>query len=122
LYAGAFRDSQAGWLAGEGAWPTADGGATWRHQDMPLRGRTQAIEFLDAQRGWLVTDRGEMAYTNTGGARWRQMEANAGVALRGLDFVNTRQGWFVGDSGVILHYAGERLPVTDEALLPFVKR
>lgn len=122
LYAGAFRDSRAGWLAGEGAWPTADGGATWRHQDMPLHGRTQAIEFLDGQRGWLVTDRGEMAYTSTGGARWRRLDANAGVALRGLDFANARQGWFVGDSGVILHYAGDRLPVTDEALLPFVKR
>ena len=122
MFAVAFADDQHGWIVGEGAFRTSDGGAHWPHQDMPMRGWIQDVQFLDEGDGWLATTWGEMWFTVNGGERWRKLTGESGFALRGLHLLDRQHGWFVGDGGTILKLATERWPVQEEVLLPFLKR
>ena len=122
MIAVAFADDQHGWIVGEGAFRTSDGGAHWPHQDMPMRGWIQDVQFLDEGDGWLATTWGEMWFTVNGGERWRKLTGESGFALRGLHLLDRQHGWFVGDGGTILKLATERWPVQEEVLLPSLKR
>ena len=122
MFAVAFADDQHGWIVGEGAFRTSDGGAHWPHQDMPMRGWIQDVQFLDEGDGWLATTWGEMWFTVNGGERWRKLTGESGFALRGLHLLDRQHGWFVGDGGTILKLATERWPVQEEVLLPSLKR
>lgn len=52
---------------------TTDGGATWRTANLPAGvGFVGAgsLAFVDARRGWLVTESGTIFVTRDGGATW----------------------------------------------------
>ena len=106
---GAFGDSQNGWIAGEGLYHSADGGANWSVA-LKKSGWYHDIQFPDPRNGWLAGDYGELRYTNDGGEHWQLLNSGTGAALQGLCFVDAQHGWIVGDYGTILSYSGDRTP------------
>ncbi|MFN0124592.1 MAG: YCF48-related protein [Blastocatellia bacterium] len=64
-----------------------------------LAGRNlRAIHFVDAARGWVASDDGQIARTDDGGGHWRVLGAIAGVNIQSLQFVNESKGWALGQS------------------------
>ncbi len=51
---------------------TSDGGATWVEDRTGIAGRDGDLEFLDADRGWLLTS-GRLFRTTDGGLAWKQV-------------------------------------------------
>lgn len=56
------------------------------------------VEFVDAQRGWAVGDRGVVLRTVDGGSHWRRVPTPTEDRLDGVTFVDTQRGWAVGGS------------------------
>ncbi|MGL4513871.1 MAG: YCF48-related protein [Lacipirellulaceae bacterium] len=54
------------------------------------------VEFLDAERGWAVGDRGVVLRTEDGGETWRRAETPVSCALHAVSFVDRQRGWVVG--------------------------
>jgi photosystem II stability/assembly factor-like uncharacterized protein len=54
------------------------------------------IEFLDADRGWAVGDRGAILRTEDGGATWRRVPSGVTASLHAVSFVDRNRGWAVG--------------------------
>jgi photosystem II stability/assembly factor-like uncharacterized protein len=105
LFAVEMLDNQTGWIGGEGLYYTTNGGENWLPQEIDLPGDIYAMQFLDAQHGWLTGDRGALLRTSDGGVSWERIETGEGISLNGLHFVSPERGWIVGDYGVILGYA-----------------
>lgn len=78
-----------GTVAIAGEVPTLDDVLT---EDASLRD----VEFLDAERGWAVGDRGLVLRTTNGGERWRQAKTPTDVRLDGVSFIDSDHGWAVG--------------------------
>jgi photosystem II stability/assembly factor-like uncharacterized protein len=105
-----FVDRLNGWVAGDAALKTADGGKSWTHQ-----GPGGAdIDFVDATTGWIVAGpfkgSGEFVYrTIDGGATWATqrylLEYEHEYGLQAVDFVGAQHGWAVGQEGRVLHTA-----------------
>jgi photosystem II stability/assembly factor-like uncharacterized protein len=120
---------------------TADGGKTWTQGSVPMSGvvaSSAALGFIDAKRGWLITDSGRMAIdkTNTsivnqpltraiyatsdGGASWSRLVSAQegdgstlgtlalGCSISGLTFATADRGWLTWDCNSTL---GTRDPV-----------
>ena len=54
-----------------GLWATVDGGATWNKRDTAAPERARAMAFLDANRGFVIGDRGMLLSTADGGKKWQ---------------------------------------------------
>ncbi|MBN2471487.1 MAG: hypothetical protein JXN59_12250 [Anaerolineae bacterium] len=105
LFAVEMTDPSTGWIGGEGVFHTTDGGANWLQQAIDLPGDVYAMQFLDAQHGWMTGDRGMLMRTVDGGMSWMPAATGEGAALNGLHFITPERGWIVGDYGVILGYS-----------------
>lgn len=94
-----FVSASQGWLVRSGSLlMTGDAGVTWSPVPLPGNPRDVAsMHFVDAQRGWVVSDSGGVFATVDGGSAWveqgplsgglgavRFANANVGIAL-GLD-------------------------------------
>jgi photosystem II stability/assembly factor-like uncharacterized protein len=103
---------QYGEPAQVGVWQTSDGGRSWTRSATvpdPSEAIPMAIQFVDADHGWLLMGLIGMARsallfgTDDGGATWIQL---AGTWAGTLDFVSATQGWLAfpggaaGDEGV----------------------
>jgi len=92
-------------------WHTGDGGATWVQQAVPSNASIlQAIDFVDAQRGWAAGVKyiGDDQYgdpehwaavyhTDDGGATWtEQYSPELAISLTSVDFVDGTYGWVAG--------------------------
>ena len=92
-----FLTPDAGWVVGDsGAYRTSDGGATW--EQYPLPGDTVAmydVEFVDAQRGFILTASNHVWRTTDGGETWLS-GAPIGPAphygITHIDFVDSTWG------------------------------
>jgi hypothetical protein len=69
-----------------------------------------AIDFADAQEGWVVGDYGLILHTTDGGVTWTAMEHPTRLTLRGVHAVEPGLAWIVGDGGLILHYSASQPP------------
>ena len=100
---------------------TADGGQTWQKSTpVPAGGGwvSVALEFIDAQKGWLLTDTGSDAAppltrtlysTSDGGLHWSRVASGSlsggsilgklasGCAESGMTFISTEKGWLTWD-------------------------
>jgi len=111
-----FIDEKTGWAVGnhEGNTPdevfesviahTTDGGKTWEPQrsgvhDHPLR----EVQFVDAQKGWIVGEGGIILHTEDGGETWVKQTTNTSNPLFDLQFLSAEEGWAVGDWGTALY-------------------
>ena len=75
---------------------TTDGGATWTQLNINAG---QAVDFVDANHGWVVNAGGLGYRTTNGGATWTQfLLPNQGFSptINRMDFVNQNVGWAVG--------------------------
>jgi len=88
-----------------GVWQTSDGGTTWNRTATvpdPSEAYPGAIQFVDAEHGWLMMGLAGMAHdallfgTDDGGATWSQL---AGTYSGDLDFVSATQGWLAFPGG-----------------------
>ncbi len=117
-----FIDSNNGWAvadsvgtsSGEFIPPseilrTTNGGATWetqRRDNTP--GSYEAIQFVDANNGWVVGSSGKILRTTNGGTSWT-LVTNTGIssnsACYAVFFLNANTGW-IGNSSTnqkVLH-------------------
>lgn len=93
---------------------SADGGLNWTEQEGGVLAATgwNAIEFYNADDGWVVGDNNEIARTEDGGATWSAVTGPAGKAADEIEAlaVVTQQRVFIGYSDGELWYtenAGE---------------
>lgn len=88
-----------------------------------------AVQFLGAQTGWAVGDRGVVWKTADGGDTWRLLETPVECTLRDVCFLTDRVGWVVGGGirpysrmgyGVVLFTkdGGETWQHLDDTTLP----
>jgi photosystem II stability/assembly factor-like uncharacterized protein len=99
----AFRDTQNGWVGGEGQYSTSDSGDHFTQRDLGMGADVHHIDFVDNLNGWMAGESGGVLYTTDGGQSWRfALNYPAGVDLYGLDFATPQLGWIGGDYGMIL--------------------
>jgi photosystem II stability/assembly factor-like uncharacterized protein len=103
LGAASFPDSSTGYVANGGnrLLKTTDGGATWSARNPNLPG-VDAIAFVDAQRGWIVSsDNARVIRTVDGGASWTASGAVTAQRIRSIHFAGASTGWMCGTTGVL---------------------
>ena len=103
VYATQFIDPATGWAAGyNGAWRTADAGATWSPM---VQGHTSDIHFFNKNDGF-VCHRNEVFRTSNGGQTLTRV-AKIGVTqgFIELHFTDPNHGWVASLDNYILRYA-----------------
>lgn len=81
---------------------TADSGVKWSTQYKNQLGREgfsglQGIFFINANKGWVVGEKGIILHTEDGGKRWtRQKNSNEKDSYRRVFFINSQVGWITG--------------------------
>jgi hypothetical protein len=117
--AASFVDTNTGWvLQTRGATHalrllhTVDGGATWKPQAVPEPAAVVALQFIDAQHGWIAGMGGGnecwanlhpdcsevLLRTDDGGATWRKAPL-AGGNFTAMRFIGPREGWAMAFNG-----------------------
>lgn len=80
---------------------TSDFGVTWTTQlDMQGSDAMMAMDFIDANNGWVVSGLGNV-YKTTNGSTWTQMAQFTTSQMNAVDFIDANTGWVVGASGKI---------------------
>lgn len=88
-----------------------------------------ALQFVDANNGWAVGDRGVIWHTSDGGTTWQQQQSTITCNLSCVFFIDANRGWAVGGEsrplqaatrGVILRTedGGANWRVLPQAVLP----
>lgn len=62
----------------------------------------EALDFIDAQNGWLVGVGGIILHTTDGGKIWNLQPSPTKEMLSSVSFANTKTGYAIGSNGVIL--------------------
>lgn len=57
---------------------TRDGGASWQALSLPAYVRVAGLQFVSADRGWLLDSSGELHRTDDGGESWTQVTVSGG--------------------------------------------
>jgi photosystem II stability/assembly factor-like uncharacterized protein len=55
-----------------------------------------AVSFLDADRGWVVGDRGVIWHTSDGGRNWALQNSGVTCRLEAVQFLDANNGWAAG--------------------------
>ena len=107
----AFTDKKTGWVAGSALAEdfdnpgfigyTNDGGKTWQKSKIKLSADLTGIYFLDANRGWVVGQKGIIANT-TNGKDWELQISKVGTALKSIYFVDKNIGYAAGENDTII--------------------
>jgi photosystem II stability/assembly factor-like uncharacterized protein len=89
---------------------STDGGLNWTLQDPPVglspTANLQSVDFVSANRGWVVGTLGAAIVTNDGGNTWSLLSVPTGTAnLYGVSFADANVGWIVGRDGLLLKTA-----------------
>jgi photosystem II stability/assembly factor-like uncharacterized protein len=111
-----FINRDVGWVTGldysygtpSSTYRTTDGGATWSPRISTSVGTGNRVEFVDLDRGWLMSLGGLGQRTIDGGAMWEQMELPpyfTSPQVNDLRFANENEGWAVGAYGYLAHTA-----------------
>jgi photosystem II stability/assembly factor-like uncharacterized protein len=77
---------------------TQDGGSSWTNV-APGLGSYDAVDFADAQHGWVVG--GKISATTDGGLTWHE-QANPQYFVHDVSFSDPLHGWAVGEFGTAL--------------------
>src|SRR5688572_15767467 len=99
-----FVDRKTGWAVGfnwaeeAGVLHTSDGGATWTPDPRPQIKEAQAVQFIDAQRGWLMTSK-TLLRTTDGGKSWSHFNT---PAFGKIHFVDAVHGWATGEKSIFV--------------------
>ena len=100
-----FVTTTLGWAVGEPHWDqltkvytgtivqTTDGGEDWIPQTVPVAETLNAVEFIDANRGWAVGTNGAVLHTADGGAHWEQQAIATSDEFLDVVFADANNGW-----------------------------
>jgi photosystem II stability/assembly factor-like uncharacterized protein len=116
LFGISFADARNGHAVGTGetAMATADGGATWQRQQLPVHESDElvrSVSFPDPMHGHAVTLGGSLLVTSDGGATWQAQKAPPPLDLDGqkvqwtfpaVSFSDAQHGFVVGGRGAVL--------------------
>jgi photosystem II stability/assembly factor-like uncharacterized protein len=100
----AFADMDHGWVVGDGGLilTTNDGGSTWAQQSSGGTDDLEAVAFVNATTGWVVSP---ILHTIDAGATWAPARADpACIGLSDLHFPDADRGWAVGNGGTVCKY------------------
>jgi photosystem II stability/assembly factor-like uncharacterized protein len=105
LFSVSFPTEQDGWACGR--WGvilhTADGGATWAHQESGTDYMLVSIHFADALHGHAVGEEGVILSTEDGGAHWKKQTCPVNFFLMDVHFATAAKGWIVTERTHILY-------------------
>jgi photosystem II stability/assembly factor-like uncharacterized protein len=112
LTAVTFVDADRGWAVGDRGviWHTSDGGRNWKLQSSGVTCRLEAVQFLDADIGFVVggwtqpythETHGVVLRTRDGGKTWQNTPGLLLPGLKQVRFFDTRQGWCLGDGSAL---------------------
>ena len=76
-----------------------DDGATWKDSDVeryPAAEHVSAVDFTDAQHGWIACASGALLATSDGGTTWTVHDTGTSAALNSVSFVDQAHGWASG--------------------------
>ena len=78
---------------------STDNGSTWEELAVPFNTsvRTTALDFVSADRGWIVGEDGTIFYTEDGGLSWGNQISNTDRHLTDVFFVNDNVGYITGE-------------------------
>lgn len=112
LYSVRFTSKRRGWIVGSLSRGenvvdslvlyTADGGASWQRQRVPVRDELIHLDFDGDRRGWIVGSGGRILHTRDGGESWTLQNSGTTAALYHVDFQGDEDGWAVGERGTVL--------------------
>lgn len=85
-------------------------GISWQKVPSPTTENLKSVDFIDANKGWIVGASGTILYTSNGGASWITITSPTTEHLQSVFFKDANNGWIVGTNGAILKY-------TDDAVL-----
>jgi photosystem II stability/assembly factor-like uncharacterized protein len=98
----AFATDQVGFAIGEDVYRTDNGGQSWQQiNDLP-EDFWWAIDFGDAQHGWVVGGVGRVVRTDDGGRTWIEQDAPTQQRLYGVSALDGEVAYAVGEGGAIL--------------------
>jgi photosystem II stability/assembly factor-like uncharacterized protein len=81
---------------------TINGGVNWIAQNPTAFFRKRAIQFIDAQTGWIAGDTGYINLTTNGGTNWINPARVTTNHLKSIFFIDAFTGWACGNGGTIL--------------------
>jgi photosystem II stability/assembly factor-like uncharacterized protein len=67
--------------------------------------RLNAVDFVDAQRGWIAGEFGLVLYTEDGGATWKRQRSNVGKLLFAIHATDDKKAVAVGSEGTFIETA-----------------
>jgi photosystem II stability/assembly factor-like uncharacterized protein len=99
-------DDQTGWVEYRNAsWCLLLANGTWEVLDLPLEpDEVGALQFLDADSGWVAGTRGRIFYYD--GSQWTGFDTPVDWSLEDIHMLSEDDGWAAGAVGTILHYDG----------------
>ena len=99
-----FGSASVGYIGGESAFRTTDGGLTWHS----LPNTMYTIDAINGTEAVGVGAQGSglSFLTSDGGATWVERPTGCGSALRAVHFLDLYNGFAVGDYSTILRYSG----------------
>ncbi|MEE9325045.1 MAG: ABC transporter permease subunit [Dehalococcoidia bacterium] len=77
----------------------------WIFQSSGTTQRLVDVAFVDAQNGWILTEKSEILHTENGGITWTPQPLNIEKKLSTFTFIDPDSGWAVGEDGLVLHTA-----------------
>jgi photosystem II stability/assembly factor-like uncharacterized protein len=112
LTAVTFINADRGWAVGDRGviWNTGDGGRTWKLQSSGVTCRLEAVQFLDADNGFVVggwtqpythETHGVALRTRDGGKTWQSSPELTLPGLKHVRFFDSRLGWALGDASAL---------------------
>lgn len=87
-------EAAAGWAGKGGAAKVANA---------PLTFFLMGVHFATPLKGWIVTERTHILYTEDGGETWTVQFTGADIILQNISFCDEKTGWAVGEYGYIYH-------------------
>lgn len=103
-----WADATNAWMIGgertrERVWRSSDAGATWRAVDLGVAVGWTELQFVDANRGWLIGQQGVVLATRDGGQTWEaQAQRFVTAELRTMFWRDHATGWIGGDHSLLL--------------------
>jgi photosystem II stability/assembly factor-like uncharacterized protein len=114
-----FADDQNGWIVTSGSsgviYRTQNGGNTWQEISIPGASYMYNIHFIDANKGWIVGNGGDIWYTNDGGDTWTWQDSGTDLGLFDIHAVDPANAWAVGFNGAILKHSIVSTPINEVA-------
>jgi photosystem II stability/assembly factor-like uncharacterized protein len=102
IHSSYFIDENLGWCIGPALiMKTTDGGESWINQNSPIPSELEAVQFANADTGWIAVRINKVLRTFNGGDDWETIELNTGHHLFSLCFIGTQTGWICGSNGSV---------------------